>query len=83
MCRREIPIDECALTIHPAAAVTNEANEHVMYQGLYYLVLSDRDGQEQRTSAKNYGLSDACQLAERLLGRPRERALLLWDSSPP
>ena len=83
ICRQERPVDECAITIHPAAAVTDEASGHVMYQGFYYLVLANREREELRVSAKNYSLAEAFRLAERFLGRSRERAVVLWDSSPP
>jgi hypothetical protein len=71
--------DYVQIILRPAARIVDRVKQQVMFQGKYYLIITDLDRKEERVSQEIYTWEEACRLARIFENRSFDWALKLWE----
>ncbi len=69
------------MLIEPAARIVDRTRGHG-HDGMFWLVLLDREMTELRRSTATYAWETACKLMQRFANKTRTEALKWWDRKP-
>ena len=76
---KETFLDDVLIKLHPAGVMDNGSQKQISGRGKYYIIISNIDETETRSSIKSYWWKEAIEIAQRFDKRSFTEGLKFWD----